>query len=103
VSTLLFSEFGRRVAENASAGTDHGAGGVMMAMGSAVRGGLASQWPGLKKSDVNLEVRTDFRSVYQAVLHEWLQEPDPQAALGGPEIPALLRNDLTTGLFSTSP
>ena len=95
----MFSEFGRRVGENASAGTDHGAGGVMMAMGSAVRGGLASQWPGLKASDVNLPVQTDFRSVYQAVLQEWLRDDDPQQTLGGPAIPLLLRHDLTSGLY----
>jgi uncharacterized protein (DUF1501 family) len=99
VSTLVFSEFGRRVAENASAGTDHGAGGVMMAMGSVVRGGLASQWPGLKKTDVNLPVSTDFRSVYQAVLQEWLQDDDPQKTLGGPVIDVLKRHDLSTGLY----
>jgi uncharacterized protein (DUF1501 family) len=71
----------------------------MMAMGSAVRGGLASQWPGLTASAVNLPVQTDFRSVYQAVLQEWLQDDDPQQTLGGPEIPQLLRHDLTSGLY----
>ena len=74
VSTLVFSEFGRRVAENGSAGTDHGAGGLMMAMGSGVRGGLASEWPGCRPQDSsrqqpgpgNLKVPTDYRSVYRA-------------------------------------
>ena len=77
VSTLVFSEFGRRVRENGSAGTDHGAGGLMMAMGSGVRGGLASEWPGCRPQDLvpannpaqgNLKVPTDYRSVYRAVI-----------------------------------
>ena len=82
VCTLVFSEFGRRVAENGSAGTDHGAGGLMMAMGSKVRGGLASVWPGCRPTDLvpdnnpaqgNLKVPTDYRSVYRAVIEEWLE------------------------------
>ena len=55
VSTLVFSEFGRRVRENGdgdTAGTDHGAGGLMMAMGSAVRGGFASRWPGCETAEL---------------------------------------------------
>jgi uncharacterized protein (DUF1501 family) len=77
VCTLVFSEFGRRVRENGSAGTDHGAGGLMFAMGSGVRGGLASEWPGCRPQDLvpannpaqgNLKVPTDYRSVYRAVV-----------------------------------
>jgi uncharacterized protein (DUF1501 family) len=95
VSTLAFSEFGRRVKETPNstatatdAGTDHGAGGLMLAMGSRVKGGLASEWPGCRPADLvpssqttdpnaqgNLKVMTDFRSVYQAVLTEWLGDP----------------------------
>ena len=79
VSTLVFSEFGRRVAENGSEGTDHGAGGLMLAMGSGVRGGLASEWPGCRPQDLvpinnpaqgNLKVPTDYRSVYRSVIDE---------------------------------
>ena len=54
VATLAFSEFGRRVRENgtgAEAGTDHGAGGLMFAMGSGVRGGFASDWPGCELNE----------------------------------------------------
>jgi uncharacterized protein (DUF1501 family) len=103
VSTLVFSEFGRRVGENASAGTDHGAGGLMMAMGTQVQGGLGAQWPGLQKltSEGSLLVPTDFRSVYASVISEWLAD-DPEAVLTGDPPAALVRGDnLTGGLFRT--
>jgi uncharacterized protein (DUF1501 family) len=101
VATLLFSEFGRRVGENAAAGTDHGAGGLMMLSGSAVRGGLAAQWPGCKPANLvggNLAVPTDFRSVYRGVIGEWLGD-DPQAVLGGDPIAPLVRGDSGSNLF----
>ena len=78
---LQFSEFGRRISENGSAGTDHGAAAVMMAMGGAVRGGIYGTAPSLNPdfSNPTLEnnggdVRheTDFRSVYARVLDGWL-------------------------------
>jgi uncharacterized protein (DUF1501 family) len=72
VSVLMFSEFGRRVAENASAGTDHGAGGLMMLAGTGVKGGFASPFPGLSTHDQvgDVLVPTDFRSVYQETISE---------------------------------
>lgn len=84
VLTIVFSEFGRRVASNES-GTDHGAGGLMMAMGSAVRGGMRGDFPGLTTLDRgDLRVTTDFRSVYSSVVGEWLGG-EPGAVLpGGP-------------------
>jgi uncharacterized protein (DUF1501 family) len=78
---LLFSEFGRRISENGSAGTDHGAAGIMMAMGGAVRGGLygtaasldpAGQNPTLENNGADVTYQTDFRSVYARVLENWL-------------------------------
>ena len=105
VSTLVFSEFGRRVAENGSAGTDHGAGGLMLAMGSKVRGGLASVWPGCRPQDLvpannaaqgNLKVPTDYRSVYRAVIEEWL-DGDPDEIINGGPIADLVRGDGQTG------
>ncbi|MGE0394562.1 MAG: DUF1501 domain-containing protein [Vicinamibacterales bacterium] len=81
---LLFSEFGRRISENGSAGTDHGAAGVMMAMGGAVRGGLygtaatldpAGQNPTLENNGSDVTYQTDFRSVYARVLENWLGTP----------------------------
>jgi uncharacterized protein (DUF1501 family) len=106
VATLVFSEFGRRVKETPDstagandAGTDHGAGGLMLAMGSSVRGGLAAEWPGCEtneQKDGNIKVPTDFRSVYRGVIEEWLED-DPQAVLGGPAIPQLVRGDGLSG------
>jgi len=102
VSTLVFSEFGRRVAENGS-GTDHGAGGLMMAMGSQVRGGYAAPFPGCSGAAAldgygNLMVPTDFRSVYQTVLDEWLGD-DPEAIIPGGPYPTLARPDGQPALF----
>jgi uncharacterized protein (DUF1501 family) len=91
VTTLVFSEFGRRAGENASFGTDHGAGGPMMVVGSQVRGGLAgapAPLTGLVQG--NLQVTTDFRSVYRGILGEWLGG-DPALILPG--APALARAD----------
>jgi uncharacterized protein (DUF1501 family) len=107
VCTLVFSEFGRRVRENGSAGTDHGAGGLMLAMGSGVRGGLASEWPGCRPQDLvpsnnpaqgNLKVPTDYRSVYRAIVEEWLGG-DPDAIINGGTIAPLARGDGASGLF----
>lgn len=101
VSVLMFSEFGRRVTENASAGTDHGAGGLMMLAGSPVKGGFAGPFPGLSKLDEtgDLLVPTDFRSVYQEAISKWLGG-DPAAVLPqGGSFPEITRYDGTTGLF----
>ncbi|MBK9242878.1 MAG: DUF1501 domain-containing protein [Acidobacteria bacterium] len=78
---LQFSEFGRRISENGSQGTDHGAAGLMMAMGGGVQGGLygtaASLNPNnvdgtLENSGADVKYETDFRSVYARVLDNWL-------------------------------
>jgi uncharacterized protein (DUF1501 family) len=84
VMTVVFSEFGRRVASN-NTGTDHGAGGLMMAMGSSVRGGMRGAFPGLSQLyNGDLRVTTDFRAVYTSVISEWLGG-DPGAVIpGGP-------------------
>jgi uncharacterized protein (DUF1501 family) len=86
VVTMVFSEFGRRIASNDSRGTDHGAGGVMMVSGSSVRGGMLGDHPGVTQTDDNgdLRVTTDFRSVYSSLISDWLGG-DPGAILpGGP-------------------
>jgi uncharacterized protein (DUF1501 family) len=88
---LQFSEFGRRINENASAGTDHGAASVMMAMGGAVRGGLYGTAPDLRitpdnptleNNGADVHYETDFRSVYARVIDQWLGG-DSVAVLGG--------------------
>ena len=88
---LSFSEFGRRITENGSKGTDHGAASVMMAMGGGVRGGLYGtaaslnpdpQNPTLENNAGDVHYETDFRSVYAQVLDNWLGA-DSTAVLGG--------------------
>jgi uncharacterized protein (DUF1501 family) len=80
---MTFSEFGRRVAENASAGTDHGKGSCLFVAGPAVKGGLYGSHPDLADLDQgDLEFTTDFRSVYATVLANWLKA-DPKPVLRG--------------------
>ena len=72
VSVVTMTEFGRRVQENASQGTDHGHGGSMFLMGGGVNGGqVITDWPGLASnqlSDGDLAITTDFRTVLSDVL-----------------------------------
>ncbi len=83
VVLMAFSEFGRRVAENGSGGTDHGAAGPVFLVGPGVKGGLHGPPPNLGDLvDGDLKFAIDFRSVYAAVLRDWLGA-DPAAALGG--------------------
>jgi len=88
---LQFSEFGRRIQENGSAGTDHGAASIMLAIGGGVRGGLYGTAPNLNPNsgsptlenggnDVHYE--TDFRSVYATAIDNWLGG-DSAKVLGG--------------------
>jgi uncharacterized protein (DUF1501 family) len=104
VLTLVFSEFGRRVGSNDSGGTDHGAGGMMLVSGSAVKGGLAGEFPTLPTTDVtssDLTVKTDFRSVYQSLISEWLGG-DPAAILPGGPYPGIQRFDGGTTLLKAA-
>jgi uncharacterized protein (DUF1501 family) len=88
---LQFSEFGRRIAENGSQGTDHGAAGVMMALGGGVNGGIygtaatlnpANGDGSLENNGNDVKFETDFRSVYARVLDQWLGA-DSVPILGG--------------------
>lgn len=75
VTVITFSEFGRRVAQNDSAGTDHGAAGPMFVVGNKVKPGLHGEHPSLGKdqlADGDLKYTTDFRRVYAAILDNWL-------------------------------
>jgi uncharacterized protein (DUF1501 family) len=73
VLMMTFSEFGRRVAENASHGTDHGTAAPMFLFGSNVKSGVIGKHPSLTNLDQgDLRYTTDFRSVYASVLENWL-------------------------------
>ena len=71
---LVFSEFSRRVRENHSGGTDHGAAGPMFLLGAPIVGGMYGRAPSLANldEDGNLVFDTDFRSVYASVLRDWM-------------------------------
>lgn len=85
VMVVTFSEFGRRVAENASRGTDHGTAAPMFVFGGKVKGGVYGGHPSLRAADLDkgdLRFHTDFRSVYATVLSNWLRT-DSARILGG--------------------
>jgi len=88
---LSFSEFGRRISENGSRGTDHGSASVMMALGGSVHGGLFGtapslaadpQNPTLENNTQDVKFENDFRSIYARVIDNWLGG-DSVAVLGG--------------------
>ncbi len=88
---LQFSEFGRRLSENGSGGTDHGAASVMMAIGGSVRGGIYGTAPSLvpdpgnptlENNATDVRYETDFRAVYARVIDRWLGG-ESTAILGG--------------------
>jgi uncharacterized protein (DUF1501 family) len=83
VAVLCFSEFGRRVQENGSQGTDHGSAGPVFLAGPGVRAGLVGEAPRLLDlEDGDLKMTVDFRRVYATVLEDWLGLPS-KPALGG--------------------
>jgi uncharacterized protein (DUF1501 family) len=70
----VWSEFGRRAAENGDSGTDHGAAGVGFLLGTRVAGEMVGEFPGLQKGldgDGNVSATSDFRGVYAALLEQW--------------------------------
>jgi uncharacterized protein (DUF1501 family) len=76
VVVLAFSEFGRRVTENASAGTDHGAAGPVLLAGTPFHGGLHGDAPNLADLDAgDVKSTTDFRQIYATLLDQWLEIP----------------------------
>jgi uncharacterized protein (DUF1501 family) len=84
VVLMTFSEFGRRVQENASSGTDHGKASCLFVAGPAVKGGLHGTHPSLTElAEGDLKHSVDFRGVYAGVLQDWLKAPDIQPILRG--------------------
>lgn len=76
VTTMTFSEFGRRPAENESHGTDHGTAAPLFVLGAQVKGGLHGTPPSLKlQRSQDLTYSTDFRQVYRTVLEKWFACP----------------------------
>jgi uncharacterized protein (DUF1501 family) len=83
VTVLCFSEFGRRVAENGSAGTDHGTAGPVLLAGPRLKPGMVGVSPDLSDlDDGDVKMSIDFRRVYAAILKDWLGL-STDAALGG--------------------
>jgi uncharacterized protein (DUF1501 family) len=83
VLVMVFSEFGRRVAENASGGTDHGTAAPVFLVGKPVRGGVHGPYPNLSDLvDGDPKHAIDFRRVYATVLRDWLGTPS-EKVLGG--------------------
>ncbi len=85
VMVLVFSEFGRRAAENTNLGTDHGTANVMFAIGNGVKGGHYGVPSSLSKLDGtdNLIYTTDFRRVLASVIEDWLKYPNANDLLNG--------------------
>jgi uncharacterized protein (DUF1501 family) len=85
VAVMIFTEFGRRVEENGSLGTDHGTATPMFIVGKGVKGGFYGQHPSLTDlDDGNMRMTTDFRRVYATMIKEWLGYDDVAAILKGP-------------------
>jgi len=88
VAVMIFTEFGRRVEENGSLGTDHGTATPMFIVGKGVKGGLYGRHASLTDlDDGNLKMTTDFRRVYATMIDEWL---------GCHETPAILKGQFET-------
>ena len=84
VLMFVFTEFGRRVKDNGS-GTDHGSGGLAMAIGDPVQGGMYSEYPSLREGDLlegDLHFNIDYRGIYGTIVENWLGL-DPVPLVGG--------------------
>ncbi|RYH06006.1 MAG: DUF1501 domain-containing protein [Alphaproteobacteria bacterium] len=82
VVVMAFSEFGRRVAENTSLGTDHGTAGPAFVIGKPVTGGQYGQMPSLTDLDEgNLKFTTDYRRIYSTLINGWMQHDQATAIL----------------------
>ncbi|MCC6140821.1 MAG: DUF1501 domain-containing protein [Nitrospira sp.] len=88
VLLMTYSEFGRRVGENASAGTDHGTAAPHLFLGGSVKGGLYGSAPSLSDlQEGDLKYRVDYRSLYATVMQSWWEVAGPEIV--GPDYPAI--------------
>jgi uncharacterized protein (DUF1501 family) len=84
VVLMAFSEFGRRVKENTSQGTDHGTAGPAFMIGTPVAGGQYGKMPSLTElNDGNMAFTTDFRRVYATAIKSWMGSHDAAGVLRG--------------------
>ncbi|MGH8107913.1 MAG: DUF1501 domain-containing protein [Arenimonas sp.] len=87
VTVITMTEFGRRVKENASGGTDHGAGSAMFLMGGGVIGGqVYSEWPGLADANLfngDLDITVDYRTVLNELMHKRCQDGNIEGQFPG--------------------
>ncbi len=91
VLTMTFSEFGRRIEENGSRGTDHGEASPLFLVGGGTKGGIYGDAPSLAATNMgNVRFTTDFRNVYATVLERWLGRPSAPVLNGTFEQLALL-------------
>ncbi|MFM8698771.1 MAG: DUF1501 domain-containing protein [Phycisphaerales bacterium] len=92
VMTMCFSEFGRRVRQNASNGTDHGTAGPVFVVGPNVNPGVQGKYPSLTDLDGgDLKFTTDFRGVYQELLGKWMKAPTREVLGGTYQAPSIVR------------
>jgi len=84
VAMMIFTEFGRRVEENGSLGTDHGTATPMFVVGTGIKGGFYGRHPSLTDlDDGNMKMTTDFRRVYATMIKEWLGYDRTELVLKG--------------------
>jgi uncharacterized protein (DUF1501 family) len=84
IAIMMFTEFGRRVEENGSLGTDHGTATPMFLVGKGLKGGFYGAPPSLTDlDDGNLKMTTDFRRVYATMIREWLAYEEAETILKG--------------------
>ncbi len=84
VLTMCFSEFGRRVGQNASGGTDHGTAAPVMLFGPMVKAGVLNPHPSMSDlDDGDLKYTVDFRTIYAAILEDWMGNGASREILGG--------------------
>ena len=89
VTTVVMSEFGRNTSENGRAGTDHGAGGLMMALGDGIKGGrVLTEWPGLERENLfegqDLQVTIDYRDIITEIVAKRLGNRDHKSLFPDP-------------------